>query len=148
MAGYNFYPLTPIQGFVNAMPKSQNKILCIDFSNRQGEGALALGPYQLRPLILREEQGATTAWRVQIEPGAVTPASYHARSEELYLVTAGGGKVWLNGEEFQLKIGTFLRLPPGTTHAFAAGPDGLEMLDIHTPGCWPDHDTFFMPKTT
>ena len=120
------------------------EILVRDYSSDQGEGALALGPYKLRPLIQRQEQGSATAWRVRIEPGAKTPVSYHARSEELYLVTAGNGTAWLGGKEFPLKAGTFLRLPPGTSHAFEAGPDGLEMLDIHTPGCWPDHDTFFV----
>ena len=126
------------------MQSKARDILVRDFNSPEGKGAQALGPYQLRPLILREEQGATTAWRVRIDPGAKTPASYHARSEELYLVTAGDGTAWLNGREIPLKTGTFLRLPPGTTHAFLAGPRGLEMLDIHAPGCWPDHDTFFL----
>ena len=101
----------------------------------------ALGPYRLEPLISRAEQGATTAWRVRIEAGVRTPVSYHARSEELYLVTSGGGRTWLNSVEHPLVPGVFLRLPPGTTHSFEAGPGGLEMLDIHAPGCWPDHDT-------
>jgi mannose-6-phosphate isomerase-like protein (cupin superfamily) len=125
-------------------PPHSREILVRDYSSDQGEGALALGPYNLRPLIQRQEQGSTTAWRVRIESGAKTPVSYHARSEELYLVTAGNGTAWLGGKEFPLKTGTFLRLPPGTSHAFEAGPEGLEMLDIHTPGCWPDHDTFFV----
>ena len=40
--------------------------------------------------------------------------------------------------------GDFLRLPPGTTHGFTAGPDGLDMLDVHTPGCRPDRDVYFV----
>ncbi|MFM8933393.1 MAG: cupin domain-containing protein [Gemmataceae bacterium] len=130
------------------MSSKSREILIRDYTSPTGEGAQALGPYQLRPLILRDEQGATTAWRVRIEAGAKTSASYHARSEELYLVTAGDGTAWLNGQEIPLKTGTFLRLPPGTTHAFLAGPQGLEMLDIHAPGCWPDHDTFFLASGT
>ncbi len=130
------------------MPSNPREILVRDFTSPTGEGAQALGPYLLRPLILRGEQVAATAWRVQIQAGAKTPASYHARSEELYLVTSGDGTAWLDGREIPLKTGTFLRLPPGTTHAFLAGDSGLEMLDIHTPGCWPDHDTYFVNATT
>lgn len=129
------------------MTPSKNSILIQDYADPDGIGQTALGPYQLRPLIQRAEQGMSTAWKVRIGPGAKTPTSYHARAEELYLVTAGDGKVWLDGQEKGLKVGTFLRLPPGTTHAFEAGPNGLEMLDIHVPGCWPDHDTFFVTDT-
>lgn len=128
------------------MPTPANSILIQDYADPDGAGQTALGPYQLRPLIQRNEQGQATAWKVRIKAGAKTPASYHARSEELYLVTAGAGKAWLDGRESALRVGTFLRLPPGTTHAFEAGPNGLEMLDIHVPGCWPDHDTFFVPE--
>ena len=126
------------------MAPSGNTLLIQDYADPDGVGQVALGPYRLRPLIQRAEQGMSTAWKVRIGPGAKTPASYHARSEELYLVTAGDGKAWLNDQENVLKTGTFLRLPPGTTHAFEAGPNGLEMLDIHVPGCWPDHDTYFV----
>jgi quercetin dioxygenase-like cupin family protein len=103
----------------------------------------SLGPYHLEPLVRRDEEGALTAWHVRLDPGAVTPASYHLVAEEAYFVLAGSGTAWLDGTAHRLEPGVFLRLPPGTRHSFAAGLDGLTLLDIHAPGCWPDRDTHF-----
>ncbi len=50
----------------------------------------------------------------------------------------------LDGREVVLRPGGFLRLPPGVTHAFITGNEPLELLDIHTPGCRPDRDTYFV----
>jgi mannose-6-phosphate isomerase-like protein (cupin superfamily) len=106
-----------------------------------------LGPYRIEALLDRHEAGAGTVWRVRIGPGERTSVSYHRIAEEYYFVLAGDGLAVLDGREVRLKPGDFLRLPPGTTHGFVAGPEGLEMLDIHTPGCWPDHDTYFVDTT-
>jgi quercetin dioxygenase-like cupin family protein len=103
-----------------------------------------LGPYHIEALIDRDDEAAGTVWRVRIAPGQRTSVSYHKVAEEYYFVLAGGGVALLDGKEHPLVAGDFLRLPPGTTHGFVAGPDGLEMLDIHTPGCWPDRDTYFV----
>jgi mannose-6-phosphate isomerase-like protein (cupin superfamily) len=103
----------------------------------------SLGSYSLEPLIAREEQDAMTVWHVRIEPGVMSRTSHHRDAEEAYFVLAGSGAAFLDGVEHSLEPGTFLRLPPGTRHAFRAGPQGLTMLDVHAPGCWPDHDTFF-----
>jgi quercetin dioxygenase-like cupin family protein len=105
-----------------------------------------LGPYQVEALLEPAEEGAGTAYRVRIAPGERTSVSYHRLAEEYYFVLAGGGTALLDGREYPLRPGDFLRLPPGTTHGFSAGPDGLDMLDIHTPGCRPDHDVYFVDK--
>jgi quercetin dioxygenase-like cupin family protein len=102
-----------------------------------------LGPYRIEALLDRAEARAGTVYRVAIAPGQLTAISYHQIAEEYYFVLAGGGVALLDGQEHRLRPGDFLRLPPGTRHGFQAGPEGLEMLDIHTPGCWPDHDTYF-----
>jgi quercetin dioxygenase-like cupin family protein len=115
---------------------------------RAGAGpAQQLGPYVIEPLIARDEQGAGTAYCVHIAAGQRTAISYHRIAEEYYYVLAGSGAAILDGQEYELTAGDFLRLPPGTTHGFVAGPDGLELLDIHTPGCWPEHDVFFVGDT-
>jgi quercetin dioxygenase-like cupin family protein len=102
-----------------------------------------LGPYEIEPLIDEAEEAAGTVYRVTIAPGATTAVSHHKIAEEYYFVLAGSGTAVLDGREHPLRTGDFLRLPPGTTHGFTAGPDGLVMLDIHTPGCRPDRDTYF-----
>jgi quercetin dioxygenase-like cupin family protein len=102
-----------------------------------------LGPYEIESLIDEAEEAAATAYRVRIAPGAVTAVSHHKIAEEIYYVLAGSGTAVLDGREHPLRAGDLLHLPPGTTHAFTAGAEGLVMLDIHTPGCRPDRDTYF-----
>jgi quercetin dioxygenase-like cupin family protein len=106
----------------------------------------SLGPYQIETLLERHEEGAATAYRVRIAPGQRTAVSYHRLAEEFYVVLAGGGVALLDGREHPLAAGDFLRLPPGTTHGFVAGPQGLDMLDMHVPGCRPDRDVYFVDE--
>jgi mannose-6-phosphate isomerase-like protein (cupin superfamily) len=103
-----------------------------------------LGPYGIETLIMVDEEIRTTAYRVKVQAESSTSTSYHQIAEELYYVLAGEGVAILDGVEHELKVGVFLRLPPGTKHAFRAGPKGLEMLDIHAPGCRPDRDVYFV----
>ena len=102
-----------------------------------------LGPYEIECLIPPEDEAAGTAYRVRIEPHQTTSVSYHRVAEEFYYVLSGSGTAILNGEAHPLATGDFLRLPPGTTHAFVTKEEPLLMLDIHTPGSRPDHDVFF-----
>ena len=103
-----------------------------------------LGPYQIEPLLTEAQEAAATAYRVRVEPHQQTTPSYHRVAEEFYFILAGTGTAVLDGESRALKTGDFLRLPPGTRHAFATLDEPLEMLDIHVPGCRPDRDTYFV----
>lgn len=105
-----------------------------------------LGPYRIEALLDRAEARAGTVYRVHIAAGQRTAVSYHRVAEEYYFVLAGSGTAVLDGREQPLHAGDFLRLPPGTHHGFVAGPQGLDLLDVHTPGCWPDHDTYFTDR--
>ncbi len=101
-----------------------------------------MGPYVIEGFLERAEQVTQTVWRVRIEPHQVTAISYHKAAEETYFVLSGRGVAVLDGRRYELEKGDFLRLPAGTRHGFITGEEGLEMLDVHAPGCWPDHDTF------
>ena len=105
-----------------------------------------LGPYHIESLIDPAEEAAGTAYRVRVAAGERTAVSYHKVAEEFYYVLAGTGLAILDGKEYPLAPGDFLRLPPGTTHGFVAGPDGLDMLDVHVPGCRPDRDVYFVDE--
>lgn len=107
-----------------------------------------LGPYGIEPLIFPQEEIRTTAYRVKVEANAITNTSFHRIAEEIYFVLGGEGVAVLDGVEHELKVGVFLRLPPGTKHSFAAGPSGLDMLDVHAPGCRPDRDVYFVGNET
>jgi mannose-6-phosphate isomerase-like protein (cupin superfamily) len=102
-----------------------------------------LGPYGIETLIPREQEGALTAYRVRIAPHQSTVISYHLAAEELYFVLSGSGVALLNGVEYPLHAGDFLRLPPGTRHGFVTGEEELVMLDVHAPGSRPDRDVYF-----
>lgn len=105
--------------------------------------AQVLGSYRIETLIVPAEEIHGTAYRVRIEPHQRTSVSYHKVAEEFYFVISGTGTAVLDGEAYTLKPGDFLRLPPGITHGFVTDQETLEMLDIHTPGCRPDHDVYF-----
>jgi mannose-6-phosphate isomerase-like protein (cupin superfamily) len=108
------------------------------------ERVVRLGPYVIESLITPEEERAGTVYRVHIAPHARTAVSYHRVAEEYYFVLSGAGRAVLDGREVVLRPGDFLRLPPGVTHAFVTDDEPLEMLDVHTPGCRPDRDTYFV----
>ena len=103
-----------------------------------------LGVYTIEALIDAAEEGAGTVWRVRIEPGQQTRVSYHQVAEEYYYILSGRGVALIDGREQPVAAGDFLRLPPGTRHGFLTADEPLEMLDIHTPGCWPERDTYFV----
>jgi mannose-6-phosphate isomerase-like protein (cupin superfamily) len=103
-----------------------------------------LGPYEIESLIPPEDEAAGTAYRVRNEPNQTTSVSYHKIAEEFYYVLSGSGIALLDDKPYEIQTGDFLRLPPGTTHAFITKEEPLVMLDIHTPGSRPDHDVFFV----
>ena len=113
---------------------------------RSGDAARVrqLGPYGIETLIEPAEEAAATAYRVVIAPRRRTAVSYHRIAEEFYFVLSGSGTAVLDGVEHALAAGDFLRLPPGTTHAFVTADEPLEMLDFHAPGSRPDHDVYFV----
>jgi mannose-6-phosphate isomerase-like protein (cupin superfamily) len=127
-------------------PQPATNLSLIHRSSGDPQRTQRLGPYQVEALIDAADEGAGTAYRVRIAAGQRTSISYHRIAEEYYFVLAGGGSALLDGREVSLQPGDFLRLPPGTTHGFSAGPDGLDLLDIHTPGCRPDHDVYFVDR--
>jgi len=94
-------------------------------------------------LIEAAQEGAGTVYRVHIDPRQRTGISYHKVAEEYYFILSGHGTAVIDGRELPVRAGDFLRLPPGTTHGFITTEEALEMLDIHTPGCYPDRDTYF-----
>jgi mannose-6-phosphate isomerase-like protein (cupin superfamily) len=63
-------------------------------------------------------------------------AHRHREAEEIYVVLAGSGRVKLDDELVDLSELDAVRVAPGTTRMFEAGPNGLEMLifGVHVDG--------------
>jgi quercetin dioxygenase-like cupin family protein len=63
-----------------------------------------------------------------IKPNQRGGAHRHDEAEEIYVVLGGNGQANLDGEVVELRPFDALRLPPSVVRAFAAGPEGLELL--------------------
>jgi mannose-6-phosphate isomerase-like protein (cupin superfamily) len=55
-------------------------------------------------------------------------AHLHREAEEVYVVLSGSGRVKLDEEVVELAELDAVRIGPGTTRQFEAGPNGLEVL--------------------
>lgn len=73
--------------------------------------------------------------------GGATTAHYHRLTEELYLVTAGRGRLVLDGEERVIEEGDCALIPPGAQHKlFNVGEGPLRVLCACAPA-YSDTDT-------
>lgn len=64
-----------------------------------------------------------------IKPGRREAFAHrHHQAEEVYVVLSGAGRVKLDDELVSLSALDAVRVSPGTTRAFEAGPSGLEVL--------------------
>lgn len=122
------------------MTKSNPKV---HFPAVQLPEPFSLGPYSITTLIPREDVERASAYRIALEPNTESKTSYHKNAEEIYYVLSGGGTAILDGKSYPLADGDLLRLQPGVRHRFLSGDEGLEMLDLHTPGVFSDHDTYW-----
>jgi mannose-6-phosphate isomerase-like protein (cupin superfamily) len=69
-----------------------------------------------------------------IDPGARTALHRHLRSEELYHVLAGEGRMTLGDASFGIAAGDTVCIPPGTPHCVAnAGAVPLRLLCCCSP---------------
>lgn len=57
----------------------------------------------------------------------------HREQEEAYLVVSGSGQVLLDGEVGELRPWDLVRVAPSVVRAFAAGPDGLDLVAVGGP---------------
>ena len=71
----------------------------------------------------------------------------HDRAEEVYVVLSGSGRAKLEEKIVELDVLDAIRVAPGVTRAFQAGPEGLELLAFGpradgdgelVPGWWSD----------
>jgi mannose-6-phosphate isomerase-like protein (cupin superfamily) len=80
--------------------------------------------------LAAEQTGVTY---LMIKPGRREAFAHrHREAEEIYVVLAGSGRVKLDDELVDLIELDAVRVGPGTTRLFEAGPDGLEVLIFGT----------------
>jgi quercetin dioxygenase-like cupin family protein len=83
-------------------------------------------------------------------PNLQVPGGHrHREQEEAYIVVAGSGTILIDDELIELRPWDVVRLAPEAVRAFAAGPDGLELIAVggprpdggdgeQVPVTWPD----------
>jgi quercetin dioxygenase-like cupin family protein len=57
----------------------------------------------------------------------------HREQEEAYVVVSGSGRVLLDDEVHELHQWDVVRIAPPVVRAFAAGPDGMDIIAIGGP---------------
>ena len=78
-----------------------------------------------------------------LAPGQATQRHYHAKTEEIYLLTEGGGRLEVDGDERDVAPGDAVLIPPGAWHQLVAGADGARLLCMCAPPYSHD-DTYFL----
>jgi mannose-6-phosphate isomerase-like protein (cupin superfamily) len=78
-----------------------------------------------------------------LSPGQATQRHYHAETEEIYVVLAGGGEMEVDGDRSRVGPGDAVLIPPGAWHQLRADESGeLRFLCCCAPR-YRDADTFF-----
>ena len=73
--------------------------------------------------------------------GASTQEHYHPRAEEIYFITAGTGRIRIEGETRDVRLGDAIAIPPGQRHKlWNTGSDVLKLLCCCAP-CYENADT-------
>ena len=66
--------------------------------------------------------------------GASTQEHYHPLAEEIYYITAGLGRMRIEGEVREVKVGDAIAIPPGQRHKlWNTGTDVLKLLCCCAP---------------
>jgi mannose-6-phosphate isomerase-like protein (cupin superfamily) len=78
----------------------------------------------------------------RLPAGASTQEHYHARTEEIYFITAGQGRMRIQDELAEVKAGDAIAIPPGRRHKlWNTGSETLTLLCCCAP-CYEHSDTF------
>lgn len=51
-----------------------------------------------------------------VAPGQTTGEHYHLRSEEIYYILQGKGRIWLEDDSKEVRAGDGIAIPPGKRH--------------------------------
>jgi quercetin dioxygenase-like cupin family protein len=65
----------------------------------------------------------------RLKPGKRSPFGHrHEEAEEIYVVLGGDGRIKLDDDVIEVSTLDAIRVAPGVTRAFEAGPGGIEVL--------------------
>lgn len=96
---------------------------------------------EVRELLHPSHHGARNQSLAEatVQAGGRTQLHRHHRTEEIYHVTAGQGKMTLGDRTFEVNVGDSVLIPPGTPHCIeACGAVPLKILCCCSPAY--DHE--------
>lgn len=78
----------------------------------------------------------------RLQPGQATEEHYHAKTEEIYFITHGSGRMRIDTEVRDVRAGDAIAIPPGRRHKlWNTGGEVLRLLCCCAP-CYEHSDTF------
>lgn len=78
----------------------------------------------------------------RLPAGTATQEHYHAKTEEIYYITHGSGRMRIEEEIVEVQAGDAIAIPPGKKHKlWNTGSDVLRLLCCCAP-CYEHSDTF------
>ena len=105
------------------------------FITRDGSEIRELLAY--RNSVIRNQSLA----EARLPAGGATQEHYHPRTEEIYYITHGTGKMRIEGETRDVRAGDAIAIPPGQKHKlWNTGKDVLHLLCCCAP-CYEHTDT-------
>jgi mannose-6-phosphate isomerase-like protein (cupin superfamily) len=79
--------------------------------------------------------------------GASTLEHYHPKAEEIYYITHGAGRMRIDGELKDVRVGDAIAIPPGEKHKiWNTGNETLRLLCCCAPG-YEDGDTVITERS-
>lgn len=81
-----------------------------------------------------------------VPPGGETAAHYHRAAEELYLFTAGRGRLRVGDEEGDVRPGDCVVIPPGVVHKLWNPGDSDLVLVCACSPAYAHEDTFLVEE--
>jgi mannose-6-phosphate isomerase-like protein (cupin superfamily) len=70
----------------------------------------------------------------RLQPGQSTDEHYHAKSEEIYYITHGSGRMRIGTELREVAVGDAIAIPPGQRHKLCnTGAEPLRLLCCCAP---------------
>ncbi len=80
----------------------------------------------------------------RLPPGLSTTLHYHLKTEEIYYVLEGCGRIRIDDEQRDVRVGDAIAIPPGAHHQITnCGDDELKFLCCCAPG-YENDDTILL----
>ena len=91
---------------------------------------------EIRELLAHRNSGIRnqSLAEARVPVGGSTQEHYHARTEEIYFITAGRGRMRIEAETAEVKAGDAVAIPPGKKHKlWNTGSETLKLLCCCSP---------------